>query len=164
MNSDMGQRENVNFAVFVVSGFLVIFMFLALLPGCGDTGDSPEDIVSRFLEAWEQQNWDEYKATIAPERTKLNKEMMELAKAEFNNKKVKFSGLKMKTTYDDKDGNRAVVTLTGGKGMWRAPVASKEITELQDIGKMKDEEKPAVPTVKVEGKWYVDLPLSSYSF
>ncbi|MDD5447593.1 MAG: hypothetical protein PHO53_00255 [Actinomycetota bacterium] len=130
---------------------------LLLLPlyGCG--GGGPEGAVRRYLEAWERLDWEAYKNSVAPGR-KLTPEEEELARQKFKQVKIKTSDLKMKTTYS-KDKKQAEVVISQGKITYTANVLGTKKTEVQDIGKMKEEEKPTFKVVLVNGNWYVDIEL-----
>jgi len=127
------------------------------LSGCGSS--DPQGAVMKYLNAWQAQNWNEYKAAVAPEKAKLTKDQEELAKQAFGQTKVKFSDIKMKTTYDKNNKNRARVSLIGGKTTYTARILGKWKTDTRDIGKMKQVERPVFDTVRIGDVWYVDISL-----
>lgn len=134
---------------------LVCASLLLSLCGCG--GGGPEGAVKRHLEAWERLDWEAYKNSVVPGQ-KLTPEEEELARQEFKQIKIKTSDLTMKTTYS-KDKKQAEVIITQGKITYTANVLGEKKTETQDVGKMKEEEKPTFKVVLVNGNWYVDVEL-----
>lgn len=129
----------------------------AMLAGCG--GSSPEGAVNKYLGAWQAMDWNAYKASVLPGNAKLTRDQEELAKQKFEQIKVKLDGIKMKTEYDKKDKNKAVVNLTDGTITYKATILGKPKEEPQPISKMPKESRPAFDVVKVNGIWYVDMKL-----
>lgn len=129
-----------------------------LLTGC--ESNTPEGAVSKFLGAWQDLNWDAYKKSVAPANQKLTKEQEELAKKNFEQIKVKLDNIKMSTTYDQQDKNKAKVDLTGGTITYTAKILGEvQTSKPEDIAKMDPSTRPFYNTVKVDGVWYVDQKL-----
>lgn len=147
----MSDRGHSLFRLTAVA-VLVAVLLPFLLAGCGD--NTPEGIVRKHLEAYENHDWEAYKATLKP--FELTKEQEELAKQKFESIKVEAEGLEMETSYDEKDDNRALVTLVDGKISYTLPVVGKEKTETEDIKNMEPEDRPMFDTVRLDGVWYVD--------
>ncbi len=143
-------------------------IFLLLIPilvaagltasGCG-VENSPEGAVRKFFKAWEEGNWKAYKSCIAPEKRKLSKVEDELARMRFEQTKVRFEGIELKVQRSQEDRNKAVVHLRSGKIKYTAVIMGEKKTEVQDIGKMPENERPFFETVRVGGKWYVIIDL-----
>ena len=138
-----------------------------VLAGCGS--NTPDGAVRKFLAAWQAGDWNAFKASIAPQRRNLSKDQEDLARQEFNQIKVKFNDIQSRTVYDPKDkgGNKATVTLTGGKITITTEVLGQKKTETRDVAP-KDKQGKALqesawPVVKVNGVWYVDTPLDLYA-
>jgi len=125
--------------------------------GCG--GSSPEDAVRRYLNAWQDLDWEAFKESVAPQHRELTKEQDELGKMEFEQVKVVFDGLKMKTNYSKDDDKKAAVVLTDGKITITLSVIGEMKTETRNIKDMSEEEERTYPTVEVDGVWYVDKEL-----
>ena len=130
--------------------FLAFCVSLVPLSGCG--GDSPEAAVRKYLSAWQEGDWVEYKETVVPERRKLSKEEDELAKQKFEQIEIKFEDIKMETTYDKKDKNRGTVSLISGKVSMTADVLGEPKTETKELPM----EGWGFDVRKVNGAWYVD--------
>lgn len=129
-----------------------------LLTGC--ESNTPEGAVSKFLGAWQDLNWDAYKKSVAPENQKLTKEQEELAKKNFEQIKVKLDDVKMATTFDEQDKNKAKVDLTAGTITYTAKILGEvQTSEPEDIAKMDPATRPFYNTVNVDGTWYVDQKL-----
>jgi len=133
---------------------LVVIVSISLLgAGCG--GNTPEGAAKKFLDAWSSGNWESFKKTVLPEDAKLTKEEDELARQMFEQVKVKFNGIKMKTTYDSKDKNKATVELTGGKIFFTAKISGKVETRSEDIAKMDKSSRPSLACMRRNGTWFV---------
>ncbi|MCG2794575.1 MAG: hypothetical protein L6427_01665 [Actinomycetia bacterium] len=126
------------------------------LSGCG--GSSPEGAVNSFLKAWQDMNWEAFKASVAPERRELTKEQEELAKQKFEQIQVKTEGLKMQTVYSEEDEKKAAVVLTDGKITFTAMILGEKKTETRNIKDLSKEER-TYATVQVDSTWYVDKDL-----
>lgn len=110
------------------------------------------------MNAWQDMDWQTYKAAVIPAERDLPKGLEELAKQKFQQVRVKFDGIKMKTVYDEKDKNKAAVVLDGGKMTIKAKILGESKTETRDILKMSKEER-TYETHKVNGVWYVNIKL-----
>jgi hypothetical protein len=127
-----------------------------VLAGCGD--NTPEGAVGKLMNAWQDMDWQAYKAAVIPAESDLPKDLEELAKQAFQQVRVKFDGIKMKTVYDEKDKNKAAVILDGGKMTINAKILGENKKETRDILKMPKEER-TYETQKVDGVWYVNIKL-----
>lgn len=136
---------------------LIMSLILAPLLLCGCESNSPEGAVTKYLNAWQDLDWERYKSSVAPGE-QLTEEQQELAKQKFEQIEIATEGLEMKTEYSE-DKNKATVVLTGGKISYTAEILGEKKTETQDISKMKEEDKPTFETVKVDDVWYVDREL-----
>jgi hypothetical protein len=127
-----------------------------VLTGCGD--NSPGGAVGRLLSAWQGMDWNAYKQAVVPAERNLPKDLDELAKQKFRQVRVKLEGIKMKTSYDAKDKNKATVVLDGGKMTIKAKILGEDKTETRDVIKMPKEER-TFETRRVKGVWYVNIKL-----
>jgi hypothetical protein len=130
-----------------------------LLVGCGNS--TPDSAMRKFLAAWQASDWEAYKSSVAPADRNLSKDQEDLAKQKFDQVKVKFADVQTKTDLDAKDKNKAAVTLTGGKVTITAPILGENKTQTRDIAPKKgsSQEPMKWSMVKVNGVWYVDMPL-----
>jgi len=136
---------------------LVVLMTASvMLAGCGD--NSPEGEVSKLISAWQDMDWDAYKASVVPAERNLSKDQEALAKQKFQQVQLKYDDVEMKTTYDPKDKNKATVVLVGGKITVKAKILGEYKTETKDVRELTDEEK-TYETLKVDGVWYVNIKL-----
>lgn len=136
---------------------LVVLMTASVaLAGCGDS--SPEGAVSKLISAWQDMDWDAYKASVVPAERNLSKDQETLAKQKFQQVQLKYDDVEMKTTYDPKDKNKATVVLVGGKITVKAKILGEYKTETKDVRELTDEEK-TYETLKVDGVWYVNIKL-----
>jgi hypothetical protein len=103
-------------------------------------------------------DWNAYKQAVVPRERNLEKGLDELAKQKFQQVRVKFDGIKMKTVYDEKDKNKAAVVLDGGKMTINAKILGENKTETRDVLKMPKEER-TFETLKIDGVWYVNIKL-----
>lgn len=153
----MARKDPRKIVVVALALCLALASAVPLLSGCG--GNTPDSAVMEYLKAMESGNWEDYKASVAPGMANFTKEQEALAKQKFNQVEVTFDGIKTKTTYDKKDKNKADVELVGGKITYTAKILGEKKTEIQDIKKMKEDQRPLFPTKKVDGTWYVDMKI-----
>jgi len=142
--------------VLLALSLVVLMSATVMLAGCGD--NTPEGAVDKLMNAWQDMDWQAYKAAVIPAESDLPKGLEELAKQKFRQVRVKFDGIKMKTVYDEKDKNKAAVVLDGGKMTIKAKILGESKTETRDILKMPKEER-TYETHKVDGVWYVNIKL-----
>ena len=144
-------------ALIVLALSLVVLMTApVMLAGCGD--NSPEGAVGKLLNAWQGMDWNAYKQAVVPGERNLEKGLDELAKQKFQQVRVKFDGIKMKTVYEEKDKNKAAVVLDGGKMTIKAKILGESKTETRDVLKTPKEER-TFETLKIDGVWYVNIKL-----
>lgn len=142
---------------------LVAFLLTALLVapvvlvGCGV--GSPEGAVREYFKAWQDMDWEAFKAAHAPQKRNLTKDQEELAKQKFEQIQVKSEGLKMETTYSKEDKKRATVVVVEGKISYTAMILGEKKTDTQDVGKMDKDNRPKYNTIEVDGVWYIDEEL-----
>ena len=143
--------------VIAFSLFLSLTVFLS---GCG--ASSPEEAVSNFYKAIEDQDWNAYLSSVYPENVRRMTETDTSEQEEqFNETSYKYTGLKFKTTYDKKDKSKASVELTEGKITGTNPMTNEE--ETTTIAEIKENYgiTPTIETRKYKGQWYVDVPMAS---
>lgn len=124
------------------------------IAGCG--GSDPQSAVRSYFSAWQGGDWEAFKQAVAPQE--LTEDQEALAKEKFGQVKVKVEGLKMQTTLDTKDKNKAVVVLTDGKITYSARILGKDQTEVQDMKKV-EKELRTFTVIRVDGSWHVDTKL-----
>jgi hypothetical protein len=142
--------------ILLALSLVVLMTAPVMLAGCGD--NSPEGVVGKLLNAWQGMDWNAYKQAVVPRERNLEKGLDELAKQKFQQVRVKFDGIKMKTVYDEKDKNKAAVVLDGGKMTINAKILGENKTETRDVLKMPKEER-TFETLKIDGVWYVNIKL-----
>ncbi len=125
-----------------------------LSAGCGSS--DPQSAVQKYFSAWQKGDWGAFKSSVVPQE--LTQDQEALAKEKFAQVKVKVDGLKMRTSLDEKDKNKAVVVLTDGRITYSAKILGKNQTEVQDMKKVQEALR-TFNVVRVNGVWYVDTKL-----
>lgn len=150
---------------WLIGFFVVAAALLTLLDGCGNGAgtpveteekvyeNSPEGAVERYFDAWEEGDWLEFRASVAPGKGASDKAGEELAKKQFEQVRVEFDGIEMDSEADPRDADKAEVTITGGTVTTTAEILGELESATEQIEGM------VLKTVKVDGEWYVDAPL-----
>lgn len=142
--------------ILLALSLAVLLSSLVVLSGCGE--NSPSGAVGKLLDAWQGMDWNAYKQAVVPSERNLPEDLESLAKQKFEQVQVKLQGVKMSTSYDEKDKNRATVVLDGGKITIRAKILGENKTETREVAKMPKEER-TFEARKVNGVWYVNIKL-----
>jgi uncharacterized protein YchJ len=136
-------RSSILISVVVLIIALTVPFFAT---GCG--AESPDAAVREFYKAIETHNWNAYLASV-------------LQKKKFLENDFKYIGLKLKTTFNKSDKDKAEVELTAGVIKGKNPTTGKEeSTTIAEIKKTYGIT-PTINTEKYKGTWYVDVPLAS---
>jgi hypothetical protein len=143
-------------SIILVLTLIALLTAPVILAGCAD--NSPQGAVGQLLNAWQSMDWNAYKKAVIPSERNLQKDLEELAKQKFQQVQVKFTDIKTKTTFDEKDKNKATVILDGGKMTINAKILGESKKETRDVLKMPKEER-TFQTQKVDGVWYVNIKL-----
>ncbi len=148
------------------TGLAVLLLLVAALAvpfaaGCGGAS-SPEQAVNDFYEAIEAGDWNAYLDTVLPDNVRrMTPSDEQEQKKQFEEADFKYSGLKYKTVYDEKDKETAEVQLTAGEITGTNPSTNqKETTTIEEIKKSYDIT-PSITARKYKGSWYVDVPMAS---
>lgn len=142
-----------------------------LLAGCAP--DSPEQVVEKFLESIQDNDWYGYLDSVLPERVReldsggpqtcpecgsvLDSEWTRSREA-FNEHREIFNDIQLEVEYLNPE--EAVVTMVGGNvERWNEEMGQMESRDILSF----PEEQRKINTVKYKGRWYVDIILSRTS-
>ncbi|MFH1151187.1 MAG: hypothetical protein V1748_12010 [Actinomycetota bacterium] len=134
---------------------LVVVALAASLTGCG--GDSPEGAVNKYLSAWQALDWNAFESSVAPDN-RLSGQDEEEAKIYLEQIPVEFKDIKLSTTLDPKDKNKAKVVITGGTVTYKPKIIGKEKTDTKDFSKIAEDAR-TYDVVRINGVWYVNTEL-----
>jgi hypothetical protein len=129
---------------------------VALLAGCG--GSSPEGAVNKYLSAWQAQDWNAFESSVAP-ANRLSGDDEQEAKLFLSQIPAEFKGVKLKTTYDPNDKNKAKVLITSGTVTYKPKIIGEPKTDTKDFAKISEDAR-TFDTVRINGVWYVDTELT----
>jgi hypothetical protein len=144
-------------SVFAVLLALVLPFFAA---GCGPR--TPEAAVSSFFNAIQDQNWNAYLDSILPDDVRsMSQTEQATTKEDFGKTVTTFKDLKYKTEVNDKDKNKATVSVVSGRISAKDPSTGQSQTTTVDEIKKTYGKAPTYQTEKFKGRWYVDLEMES---
>lgn len=158
MNNSRSRKRSLIFPTVVV---LVLAIAVPLFAtGCG--AQTPDTAVRDFYRAIETHNWNAYLNSVLPDNVRrMTSTDMADQKKKFLANDFKYLGLKLKTTFDKNDKNKADVELTAGVVKGKNPTTGKEeSTSIAEIKKTYGIT-PTLTTEKYKGTWYVNVPLAS---
>lgn len=137
----------------VVVAALTVPFFAA---GCG--AETPEAAVRSFFGAIQDQDFNAYLGSILPDDARsMSQAGRQAAKEDFGKTETTFKGLKFTTKYDDKDKDKATVSMAAGSVSAKDPATGQtQTTTVDEIKKMYDKT-PTYQTEKFKGRWYVDM-------
>ncbi len=149
------RRAAILFAVLAAALVLPL-----LLTGCGP--QTPEAAVRSFYTAIQNRDWDGYLSAILPSNVRRATDAdLASQKKKFMANDYKYLGLKLKTTPDKKDPNKAAVELTSGVVRGKNPQTGQvESTTIAQIKKQYGVT-PTLSTEKYKGCWYIDVPIAA---
>jgi uncharacterized protein YchJ len=150
-------RSSILISVVVLIIALTVPFFAT---GCG--AESPDAAVREFYKAIETHNWNAYLASVLPNNVRrMTQTDTADQKKKFLENDFKYIGLKLKTTFNKSDKDKAEVELTAGVIKGKNPTTGKEeSTTIAEIKKTYGIT-PTINTEKYKGTWYVDVPLAS---